>query len=89
MRAYALADRGTFLALGKSLDLAILVEGGPELRNTYRVIVVSPEKSPKARAAEARRFAEWIVSPEAQQAIGAFGKERFGQPLFVPDARKG
>jgi ABC-type tungstate transport system, permease component len=26
-RAYTLADRGTFLALRKSLDLAILVEG--------------------------------------------------------------
>ncbi len=87
-RACTLADRGTFLALGKSLDLAILVEGGEELRNSYRVIVVSPEKHPKARAAEARRFAEWLVTPEAQKAIGAFGREKFGQPLFVPDAKK-
>ena len=87
-RAYTLADRGTFLALRASLDLAILVEGSPDLRNSYRVIVVSPEKHPKARAAEARRFAEWLVSPETQRAIGAFGKERFGQALFVPDAKK-
>ena len=87
--AYTLADRGTFLALRKSLDLAVLVEGDPTLRNSYRVIVVSPERHPKARAAEARRFAEWLVSPEAQEAIAAFGRERFGQPLFVPDAKKG
>lgn len=87
-KAYTLADRGTFLALRSSLDLAILVEGSPELRNSYRVIVVSPEKHPKARAAEARRFAEWLVSPETQRTIGAFGRERFGQPLFVPDAKK-
>lgn len=87
-KAYTLADRGTFLALRSSLDLAILVEGSPDLRNSYRVIVVSPEKHPKARAAEARRFAEWLVSPETQRTIGAFGRERFGQPLFVPDAKK-
>ena len=87
-RACTLADRGTFLALGKSLDLAILVEGSPELKNSYRVIVVSPEKHPKVRAKEARRFAEWLVTPEAQKAIGAFGVMKFGQPLFVPDAKK-
>ena len=52
------------------------------------MIVVSPEKHPKARTAEARRFAEWLVSPETQRTIGAFGRERFGQPLFVPDAKK-
>lgn len=88
-RATTLADRGTYLALRRTLDLVVLVEGGAELRNSYRVIVVSPRKHPKTRAAEARRFAEWLVSPEAQEAIGAFGKERFGQPLFVPDAKKG
>lgn len=88
-RAYTLADRGTFLALRKSLDLAVLVEGDATLRNSYRVLVVSPEKHPKVRAAAARRFAEWLVSEEAQRAIGAFGRERFGQPLFVPDAKKG
>lgn len=86
-RAYTLADRGTFLALRKSLDLAILVEGSPELRNSYRVIVVNPEKHPKTREKEARRFAEWIVTPEAQKMIGAFGRQKYGQPLFVPDAK--
>jgi tungstate transport system substrate-binding protein len=87
-RACTLADRGTFLALAKTLDLAILVEGSPELRNSYRVIVVSPERHPKAREKEARRFAEWLVSPDAQEAIGAFGRQKYGQPLFVPDATK-
>jgi tungstate transport system substrate-binding protein len=87
MRAYTLADRGSFLALRKTLDLAVVVERTPDLRNSYRVLVVRPEKHPKARAAEARRFAEWLVSDEAQTAIGAFGKERFGEPLFVPDAK--
>jgi tungstate transport system substrate-binding protein len=86
-RACTLADRGTFLALRKSLDLAILVEGSPELWNSYRVIVVNPEKHPKTREKEAKRFAEWLVSPAVQKVIGEFGREKFGQPLFVPDAK--
>lgn len=86
-RAYTLADRGTFLALGKTLDLAILVEGGKDLWNSYRVIVVNPSKHPKTREKEARRFAEWLVAPATQKAIGSFGREKYGQPLFVPDAK--
>jgi len=82
-----LADRGTFLALRKSLDLAILVEGGRELWNSYRVIVVNPEKHPRAREKEAKRLAEWLVTPAVQKAIGDFGREKYGQPLFVPDAK--
>ena len=87
-RAYTLADRGTYLALRPTLQLAVLVEGGPDLRNSYRVIVVSPEKHPGTREKAARRFAEWLVSPGTQKAIGAFGLGKFGQPLFVPDAKQ-
>ena len=86
-RAYTLADRGTFLALQKGLDLTILVEGEKDLRNSYRVIVVSPEKHTKTHEKEARRFAEWLVTPTTQKVIDEFGREKFGQPLFVPDAK--
>ncbi len=33
-------------------------------------------------------FAQFLVSPEAQQAIAEFGREQFGQPLFVSGAGK-
>jgi tungstate transport system substrate-binding protein len=36
----------------------------------------------------ARAFADWIVSPVAQEQIGRFGQAEFGQPLFTPDAGK-
>jgi len=51
------------------------------------VIVVNPEKHPAVHAAAARRFAEWLVSPETQKRIGEFGREKYGQPLFFPDAK--
>ena len=87
-RAYTVADRGTYLALRKTLSLEILVEGGKELWNSYRVIVVNPEKHPKTREKEAKLFAEWIVAPDTQKLIGEFGRDKYGQPLFVPDAVK-
>jgi tungstate transport system substrate-binding protein len=81
-RAYTLTDRGTFLVQQKGLGLAVLCEGDPFLVNPYHVIVVSPEKLPHVKAAAARRFADWLVSPESQKVIAEFGKDRYGQPLY-------
>jgi tungstate transport system substrate-binding protein len=86
-QAYALIDRGTYLALAARLDLLVLCEGSPDLLNTYRVIVVDPAKHPQAHAREARTFAKWLVSPRTQRRIGEFGVSKFGRPLFVPDAK--
>lgn len=87
-QAYLLIDRGTYLALRKTISLVPVVEGAKELFNPYGVIVVNPAKHPRTRFAEAKRFAEWLVSEEGQALISGFGKERFGSPLFFPDARK-
>ena len=86
-RAYLLIDRGTFLALRKTLELVPVSEGSKELFNPYGVIVVNPAKHPKTKAKEAEAFARWLVRPETQALIGAFGKPKFGQPLFFPDAK--
>jgi len=88
---YTLADRGTLLARGKSRPLAlqILVEGEPLLLNVYHVIEVSPARWPTVNAAGARAFADFMVSPSTQRRIGEFGVDRFGAPLFTPDAAKG
>jgi tungstate transport system substrate-binding protein len=87
---YTLTDRATYLALSKarSLELEIVLEKEPLLLNVYHVIEVTPSKWPKVNAAGARAFADYLVSPRTQEAIGRFGVERFGAPLFVPDAGK-
>jgi tungstate transport system substrate-binding protein len=85
-QAYLLIDRGTFLALRKSLELRPISQGGKELHNPYGVIVVSSERLPQVHAREARLLADWLVSPEVQKEIREFGKDRFGEGLFVPDA---
>jgi tungstate transport system substrate-binding protein len=35
-----------------------------------------------------KAFADFMVSPEAQAVIKAFGVDKFGEPLFFPDAGK-
>jgi tungstate transport system substrate-binding protein len=86
--AYILTDRATFLANQDKLQLVILSEGDPKLLNVYHVIVVNPEKWPKVNLAGATAFADFLVSADGQALIGAFGVEKFGQPLFTPDAGK-
>jgi tungstate transport system substrate-binding protein len=87
-KGYTLADRGTYLALKKNLSLDILVEGDAILLNVYHVIEVNPAKWPKVNAAGAKAFADFMVSKETQDIIRTFGVEKFGAPLFFPDAGK-
>jgi len=85
---YTITDRATYLANKSQLDLVILVEGDPLLLNIYHVIQVNPAKFPKVNAAGAKAFADFMVSAEAQKAIGDYGTDKYGAPLFFPDAGK-
>jgi len=87
-KGYTLADRGTYLALKKNLNLNILVEGDAILLNIYHVIEVNPAKWPKANSAGAKAFADFMVAKETQDIIKTFGVDKFGSPLFFPDAGK-
>jgi len=84
-QAYTLTDRGTLLTR-ENIDLGVLAESFPSFLNVYSVMVVNPEKGSQINVEGARAFADFIVAPETQAAIGTYGVERFGQPLFVPDA---
>ncbi|HVH56218.1 MAG TPA: substrate-binding domain-containing protein [Vicinamibacterales bacterium] len=85
-RAYALTDRGTYLALRKRLGLTIAFEGDPTLLNIYHVYVVNPAKHKNIRIEGARAFVAFLVSPVIQQVIGDFKRQEYGQSLFFPDA---
>lgn len=86
--AYTLADRATYLAFQKRIQLAILLEGDAPLLNIYHVMQVNPARHRKVNAAGGKALADFLVSPEAQEVIRAFGVEKYGQPLFFPDAGK-
>lgn len=86
--AYTITDRATYLATKKNLSLGILIEKDPILLNIYHVIQVNPQKSDKINAAGAKAFSDFMVSPDTQKLIAIFGIDKYGQPLFFPDAGK-
>ena len=89
LQAYTLTDRGTYLARTlEGIDLVILVEGDPRLFNPYGIIAVSPEVHPQVNFGLGMSFINWFTSVPTQKVIGEFGKEKFGQPLFVPDSEE-
>jgi len=87
-KGYTLTDRGTWLSLQKNLGLPILMQGDPILLNIYHVIEVNHAKWPKVNAAGAKAFADFMVSAQTQKVIKTFGVDKYGSPLFFPDAGK-
>ena len=87
-QAYSLTDRGTFLAFKKRVQLVPLVEKDRILLNIYSVLEPDPTKFPRINVAGGKAFADFMVSKEAQDIIRTFGTEKFGEPLFFPDAGK-
>jgi tungstate transport system substrate-binding protein len=64
--------------------MEIEVEGDTRLLHRYDLILLNPQPHPQAKQAPARRFADWLASPEGQAAIG--GYTIAGQRLFHPEA---
>jgi tungstate transport system substrate-binding protein len=74
--SYTLSDRATYLRLASSLRLVMVFEGGADLLNTYSVLV-DPQG---ARAADARRFADWLADGEGRHAVENYRVE--GRQVF-------
>lgn len=85
---YTLTDRGTYLAQMKNIALVPMVEGEKALLNIYHVMTVNQEKWPKVNFEGAKAFADFMVAPATQDIIKTFGVDKYGQPLFFPDAGK-
>ena len=84
-QAYALTDRGTWLAFANKDDFKVLVEGDDKLFNQYGVILVNPTRHPNVKVKEGQAFIDWLVSSEGQAAIASYKID--GQQLFFPHAR--
>ena len=87
-KGYCLTDRATFLAHQEELDLVIDFEGDKNLLNQYSVIAVSPKKFPDVNYRLAQKFISFLTGEDGQKLIGEFGKEKFGQRLFTPNAQR-
>ena len=96
-QAYTLSDRGTYLSMQSKLPDLVIVFGGNSLKenkdksllNPYGVMAVNPDKHPGVNFEMAMNFVKWITSPDTQKLIGSYGMDKFGQPLFYPNAQPG
>ena len=80
--AYTLTDRATWLSYRNRDQLAILVQGDRRMFNPYGVILVNPKRHPNVKHAEAKVFADWLVSAPGREAIAEFRIEN--QQVFFP-----
>jgi tungstate transport system substrate-binding protein len=87
-QGYVLSDRATYLAFQKTTGLIALLEGDPAFLNVYHVMEVNAEKFPKVNAKGGKAFADFLLSAPVQDLLKTFGKEKFGEALFNPDAGK-
>jgi len=85
--AYALTDRGTWIAFKNKGDFEILVQGDKALFNQYGVILVNPARFPSVKAADGQTFIDWLISPTGQETIANFRVD--GQELFFPNYAPG
>ena len=82
LNAYTLADRATWANFANRRSLEILVEGDPALFNPYGSILVNPRKFPGVKAADARKWHEWLTSAAGRAAISSYKIK--GEQLFFP-----
>ena len=84
--AYALADRGSWLAFKNRAGMAVLVEGDSKLFNPYTVMLVNPAKHPHVKREMGQAFADWLVSGDGQGVIASY--RIGGEALFFPNAAR-
>jgi tungstate transport system substrate-binding protein len=85
MNAYALTDRGTWLAFKNRGELDIVVEGDARLFNQYGIMLVNPARHAHVKQAMGQAFIDWLVSPEGQAAIASY--RIGGEQLFFANAK--
>lgn len=86
-KAYTLTDRATYLSMKDKLELKIVTEKGSGFLNQYAFIRLDPTKN-KIKTQEANEFIDWMISSKGQKLIGEYGKDKYGQTLFIPNAKK-
>jgi tungstate transport system substrate-binding protein len=82
--AYTLTDEGTYLAYQSKLSLNPIVTQGASLLNIYSVMSVLTSKQPVEKITMANDFINFLLSPQTQQDIADYGKEKYGKSLFTP-----
>ncbi len=82
--AYTLSDSGTYLAYKGNITLVPYVTQGKDLLNIYSMIPVNPAKFSNVNYNTSMKWVDFVLSTEGQTIVGNYGKEKYGQQLFIP-----
>jgi len=85
MKAYILTDKATYLATKAQTELVICLGESDDLKNTYSLIAVNPDKNPGVNTQGAQAWIDFMLSDQAAAIIKDFGIEEYGEPLFFYD----
>ena len=85
-QGYFMTDSSTWVAERTNMpQLKILFRGDKALVNVYHAL--GQPDGATTGAASAARFIQVVASEEAQKILRDFGKDKYGEPLFVPNAK--
>jgi tungstate transport system substrate-binding protein len=80
-QGYFMVDSSTWVAEKKDVpDLKILFKGDKLLVNTYHALCQPSGATPGA--ATAAKFIDFVASPQGQQIIQDYGKDKYGEGLY-------
>jgi len=85
MQAYILTDKATYLATKAQTELVICLGESDDLKNTYSLIAVNPDKNPGVNTQGAQAWIDFMLSDQAKAIITDFGIKEYGEPLFFYD----
>lgn len=86
--AYTIIDRATVITNKEALkNLEVLYENDEVMLNYITIIPCDPEKMKNINSEDAADFIAWLTGDEAQEIIKNFGVEKYGEPLFYPNAK--
>jgi tungstate transport system substrate-binding protein len=85
MQAYVFSDKATWLATRDQHKLDMLMGSSDDLKNTYSVIAVNPDKHPETNAKGAQAWIDYLKSNDAKAIIDDFGMEEYNEALFIYD----
>ncbi len=87
---YTLSDRGTYLAMKDKINMSILFQSDQKyLFNPYHVMAVNPDKFPNVKYDLSMKYIRYVLSPQGQDIIRNYGKDKYGEALFVPEEDAG
>ncbi|MBE2900736.1 tungsten ABC transporter substrate-binding protein [Methanothermobacter thermautotrophicus] len=81
--AYTLTDSGTYLSYRNRTDLVAYLTEDRSLLNVYSAIPLNPSKVKGVNTDAAEKFINFLMSEECQRLIADYGKDKYGQPLFM------